>query len=225
MPNLTAKIKGTKEFKSALSGIQSLMEEVTFIANEDGINYMGLDPSGISFIDVNFPKDVFEEYKVDGETKLNIRSNEFLDVIKRAKVNDIITFSIIEHSGTLSIEWGAKKFGVRMLNLLEDARGGKRPTIEFETKAIMNSSDFADIVKDIGTVSEVAIPITVTGIATRKPAKGPAIPTSKSAFLFGMGSLLEIKAPNVPILKLGTIGGIGMKNGSDVLIPCFFEIK
>lgn len=162
MPNLTAKIKGTKEFKSALSGIQSLMEEVTFIANEDGINYMGLDPSGISFIDVNFPKDVFEEYKVDGETKLNIRSNEFLDVIKRAKVNDIITFSIIEHSGTLSIEWGAKKFGVRMLNLLEDARGGKRPTIEFEMKAIMNSSDFADIVKDVATVSEGTFVLTST---------------------------------------------------------------
>ncbi len=162
MPNLVAKIKGTKEFKSALSGIQSLMEEVTFIANEDGINYMGLDPSGISFIDVNFPKSVFEEYEIEGEIKLNIRSNELLDVIKRAKVNDIISFAVIENSGKLSVGWGTKKFQVRMLNLLEDARGGKRPNIEFETKAIMDSSTLADVVKDIGTVSEDTFVLTST---------------------------------------------------------------
>ncbi len=154
MSNLTATIKGTKEFKSALSGITSLMEEVTFIANQDGINYMGLDPSGISFIDVTFPREVFESYEVEGEIKLNIRSDELLNVIKRAKVNDSITFSIIENMATLSVGWGKKKFAIRMLNLLEDARGGKRPNIEFETKAIMDSSDFADIVKDVGTVSE-----------------------------------------------------------------------
>ena len=48
---------------------------------------------------------------------------------------------------------------------------------------------------------------------------------TKSAFLSDIGSLLEIKAPNVPILKPGTIGGIGIKNGREVSIPCFFETK
>ena len=57
---------------------------------------------------------------------------------------------------------------------------------------------------------ESLIPSIVTGMATRKPAKGPDIPTSNNAFLLGMGSLLEINAPNVPILKLGRIGGMGM---------------
>jgi len=78
---------------------------------------------------------------------------------------------------------------------------------------------------DIGTISEVAIPMAVTGIAMINPAKGPDIPTSNNAFLFGMGSLLEINAPNVPMLNPGKIGGMGIKNGRDVLIPCFFEVK
>ena len=60
-------------------------------------------------------------------------------------------------------------------------------------------------------ISDVAIPIIAIGSATRKPAKGPAIPISNNAFLLGIGSRLEIKAPNVPILKPGTIGGIGKK--------------
>ena len=72
------------------------------------------------------------------------------------------------------------------------------------------------IISVIGIKSEVINPIIVTGTATIKPAKGPEIPTSNKAFLLGIGSWLEISAPNVPILKPGRIGGIGIKKGSDV---------
>lgn len=77
---------------------------------------------------------------------------------------------------------------------------------------------------ETGTISDVISPTMVTGMAMINPTIGPAIPTSNNAFLFGMGSLLEINAPNVPMLNPGIIGGIGMKKGKDVIILCFFEM-
>ena len=50
-------------------------------------------------------------------------------------------------------------------------------------------------------------------MAINKPAIGPLAPTSNKAFRFGMGSLIEIKAPIVP--KGNNIGGIGRKNGKE----------
>lgn len=69
----------------------------------------------------------------------------------------------------------------------------------------------------IGIGFEVIRPMIVTGIATMNPARGPAIPTSNKVFLSGIGSWLDIKAPKVPILNPGSTGGIGMKNGNEVL--------
>ncbi len=37
---------------------------------------------------------------------------------------------------------------------------------------------------------------------TMKPASGPAIPMSKSAFRFGIGSRIRMKAPKVPGRRL-----------------------
>ncbi len=57
-------------------------------------------------------------------------------------------------------------------------------------------------------------PMMPKGSATSRPASGPATPISSRVFLFGMGSLSEMNAPNVPS------GGIeGMKNGSEAATP------
>ena len=49
------------------------------------------------------------------------------------------------------------------------------------------------------------------GTATRNPAIGPAIPMSNSIRLDGIGSLMRMNAPIVPVSRNGT----GMKNGRD----------
>ena len=62
-------------------------------------------------------------------------------------------------------------------------------------------------------------PRSVTGIATSKPAIGPLAPTSNKAFRFGIGSLIDMKAPIVP--SMNNIGGMGRKNGNEASRLCF----
>ena len=56
---------------------------------------------------------------------------------------------------------------------------------------------------------ESASPQNSTGIATRNPAIGPAMPMSNSACRERIGDLMRMTAPNVPISV-----GAGMKYGS-----------
>lgn len=83
------------------------------------------------------------------------------------------------------------------------------------------SSSFEILVS--GTMVEVITPYIVMGTATMKPAIGPAIPTSNSIFLFERGSLLDIRAPKVPMLN-PKIGGTGIKKGREVFMPCILEM-
>ena len=62
-------------------------------------------------------------------------------------------------------------------------------------------------------------PRRVTGIATSNPAIGPLAPTSNKALRFGIGSLIDMKAPIVP--RINKTGGIGKKNGSEASKLCF----
>ena len=47
-------------------------------------------------------------------------------------------------------------------------------------------------------------------MATIKPTNGPEAPISSNAFLSGIGSLIDMNAPSVPIIE-----GACIKNGSD----------
>jgi hypothetical protein len=57
----------------------------------------------------------------------------------------------------------------------------------------------------------MAIPASMAGTATTKPAIGPATPTSKRIGLVRMAPRMRMKAPSVPVKLLGK----GRKNGSD----------
>ena len=76
----------------------------------------------------------------------------------------------------------------------------------------------------VGIKEEKLMPINNTGIATKNPASGPAIPMSNKAFLLGMGSLIEITAPIVPKGRTG-FGGSGMKKGREAATLCLLDTK
>ena len=62
---------------------------------------------------------------------------------------------------------------------------------------------------EISTIVDSLIPIIRTGTVATIPAKGPAIPISKSALFVDMGDFIFMKAPKVPIGEIN--GGAGMK--------------
>ena len=65
-----------------------------------------------------------------------------------------------------------------------------------------------------GIIFEYAMPMANAGMTNRKPASGPAIPTSNSCRFVGIADRMRMKAPKVPISV-----GAGRKYGRLASIP------
>lgn len=143
-------IKATKELKTAISSIQGLIEEATFVVNKDGIKFRGLEPSHVRYLEVTFPKDRFTKFEIDDELKFTIKPNDFLEVVKRAKDGNEITIEVEKDNSPLSIHIEGKKHFV--LSLISIEHDAPIPHFKFQSKTIMEYSNFNDYVKDIAVV-------------------------------------------------------------------------
>ena len=145
-------MKATKEFKTCFSAIQALLEEATFDVTEEGIKFKGLEPSNVCFISVDFPKDKFVKYDCGGDTKFTVRTNEFLEIMKRAKNDEELTFEMDDKINALQIYIGGKKHYV--VPLLSMEKEAPKTNFKLQSKTTLNFADLSDYVKDIKVVAE-----------------------------------------------------------------------
>ena len=75
--------------------------------------------------------------------------------------------------------------------------------------------------EDFSKTSERLRPTNNEGIATKKPAIGPAAPIWMSADLLVIADFIFIKAPKVPIKNIN--GGAGIKYGYVASTLCLYE--
>lgn len=143
-------IKGSKEFKTGINLIQGIIDEATFNIDKDGLKFKGIDPSKICFVSVNYPSDKFIKFNCDEETKFTIRTNEFSDVIKRAKNNEEITLEMDQN--ILNIYLGGKKnFQIPLLAVESESPD---PKFKLQTKVHMKFGDLEAYIKDISVVAD-----------------------------------------------------------------------
>jgi len=146
----SATLRTTKEFKTAISSIQGLIEEATFFVNKDGMKFRGLEPSHVRYLEVTFPADRFLRFNVENELKFTIKPNDFLEVVKRAKDGDEITIEVENENSPLNVHIEGKKHFV--LSLISIEHDAPTPHFKFQSKTVMPYANFSDYVKDIAVV-------------------------------------------------------------------------
>lgn len=164
-----ATMRATKEFKTCLSAIQALLEEATFVVTSKGISFKGLEPSNVCYISVDFPKDKFTEYSCDEDTKFTVRTNEFLEIMKRAKSDEEFTLEMDDKVKALQIYIGDKKHYIVPLLIME--KEAPNPNFKLQSKISLKLADFVDYVKDIKVVADNFI-VETDGIKLKISGKG-----------------------------------------------------
>ena len=61
----TAQTNSANEWKIIVNAIAVLVEEASFEATPEGIEFRGMDPSHVAMIDLNWPNASFEKYECD----------------------------------------------------------------------------------------------------------------------------------------------------------------
>ncbi len=161
-------LKATKEFKSCLSAIQLIIEDATFEVTHEGMKCKGIEPSNICFMSVDLPKDKFVNYDCDEDSKFTVRTNELLEIVKRAKNDEEVTFEMDGKVNALQIYIGKKHY---VLPLLVMEKETPNPNFKLQSKTSLKFSDFVDCVKDIKVIADNFV-VETDGLKLKISGKG-----------------------------------------------------
>lgn len=122
---MTFKITSTAFGWKALSSIlPQFREQATFEVTKEGISFKLLDASRNSYMNMEWSKDKFKEFFVDGEShKVQFYTNDVEKIMKRFSADDVITISSTPKNTLLFEKVGTKtSFDLRLV--VESADSG-----------------------------------------------------------------------------------------------------
>ena len=149
-----AKTKSSTEWKLITNVISTLVEEASFEATVEGIQFRAMDPSHVAMVDLNWPNASFEKYECDKPFKLTLRIEELSKLIKRANQNNSISISAEnDEYMVVNIENGyKKKFQIR---LIESSYVPQQvPKLDLDSKIHMDKSIFDNTLIDVDAVAD-----------------------------------------------------------------------
>ena len=141
-------------YKLITNVISTLVEEASFEATVEGIQFRAMDPSHVAMVDLNWPNASFEKYECDKPFKLTLRIEELSKLIKRANQNNSISISAEnDEYMAVNIENGyKKKFQIR---LIESSYVPQQvPKLDLDSKIHMDKSIFDNTLIDVDAVAD-----------------------------------------------------------------------
>ena len=104
-----AALANSKVLTAIFNAISLLIEETHLNANPDGIKLNAMDDSHVAMLRATLPKDIFTDYKCDGDFKIGINVQDFIKILRRAKTNDEIELILAEDKNSLKIKMKSQK--------------------------------------------------------------------------------------------------------------------
>ena len=140
-------------WRDIVNTVSSIIEEAPFEVKEKGIYMRAMDPSHISMLDIEIPKEMFDEFSIDKEISLGIDMDEMRKIMYRAKPSDILVMNAEESKIHMTfIGESKRKFGLPIIDVLE--KRSKLPEIPFTATVKLNSDIFKDGIKDASVVAD-----------------------------------------------------------------------
>ena len=140
-------------FKTIFESVASIIDEVTLIADKDGLRMRALDKSHITFISLDFEYSLFDEYICDVPEKINIDADQFAKILKKCKTSDILKLSVDEGNLIVIFEGDAsRKFNIRLIDI--EYTPTEPPLVEHPVNLSIPSEVLKDALGDLSLFSE-----------------------------------------------------------------------
>ena len=155
------------EAKSFVEFVKSaqVIEEAVFRVNDDGLFMRSMDPSRVALLDLNIPRDDFEEFQVYEESTeyvLGLSMDNLYKFLRRGNKSDSLALKINEgdpssdgHSSTLKIRFEGdyvKTFEVPLRDVDIDEQ--EMPDLHHTVSMNISADIIQESVKDAGLVSD-----------------------------------------------------------------------
>lgn len=146
-------VSDVRVWRSVIDAISELIDEANFVASPEGMSLRAMDPSHVAMIEVNLPKDFFDEYECDEKFNVGINLDEFRKVLRRGSARDKMEIEV--SGGRINIVFSGRaqrSFSIPVIDIAGEELSS--PSIEFNVHARLVSDVFRDAIKDVGLVSD-----------------------------------------------------------------------
>ena len=151
-----AELSDSNILKTSFDAISSIVDEVQIQTDSEGMRLDALDRSHITFVHLELKSSLFDEYVCDVPEKINIDTDEFMRVLKRAKSQDRVLMSVDDNNFIITFEGDATRtFKIRLIDIEYD--NPVPPSIEHPTNFKVRFSILKDSINDIDIFSDKII--------------------------------------------------------------------
>ncbi|MBS7645815.1 MAG: proliferating cell nuclear antigen (pcna) [Candidatus Bathyarchaeia archaeon] len=150
-----AVISDAKLFRNLMSAVSTLVEEANFDLDPGGLKVRAMDPSHVAMVDLDLPKDAFQEYECSQYATVRLSLDGLIRLLKRAKPNETIeiTYNVETRKIELTVKDEVKKeFRISTLEAVEEK--APTPKIAFRAKVKMASTSLKEIIEDAQAIGD-----------------------------------------------------------------------
>lgn len=144
-------------FANTLEALSVIVDEATFMVDENGLRLRSMDPQRVAMVDFTWSKSMFEEFTVESSEAVKLCFNlpEMLKIVKRAGKEDKLELSRPQEKGKMAVLIVGKSSRAFTLMTLDPAEAEvPLPKIDFNAKAKLAAETMSSVLEDAQLASD-----------------------------------------------------------------------
>ncbi len=152
-----AKLKNIDLLRDGIAAIAEFIDETGLHIKEKGIEIVSADRAVVVVVDFMLSRNVFEEYALDGDRKIGMNLQNFLQILRRAAPNDSMTMQLEDNRLRMTFEGNSTRHFV--LPLIDISKDETPPLEKLQFSAFfkMNSDILSSGVEDAELVTDSVV--------------------------------------------------------------------
>ena len=145
-----------KELKNIIASTVAFLNEATFVAKEDGLHLLTVDPSRVAVIGLHFGLNSFLEYEANNE-RFTINLEDLKKILSKAKAKDTIVFELDNNNNKLIVSIKGRTTKKFILPLIETVEGEELktfPELDLPVFAELDAKTFKEIIESAKVISD-----------------------------------------------------------------------
>lgn len=187
-------LSNVEPFRNLVKALSVIVEEGGFRMDEEQVKLLAMDPSHVAMVDFELPKEFFDRYACEGESRLSLNMGEFLKFLDRVERDEQLRIRLDAEQARLELQCKrgrhTRRFSMPILEPMEEEVPS--PKIFFKSSARLLTQSLRRAVRDAALVSE-HVKVEIAADECRVSAAGD-MGSASSVWERGADDLLELRA-------------------------------
>ncbi len=142
-----------KYLKESITIISDLVNESRIKVTKEGMELVAMDPANVAMIVFKLLSSAFTEYAVEEDVEIAINLNNFKQILRRAKPNDVLTLELGDNKLKVQLKSeSTRTFHLPLIDIEEKEQ--KVPELTFPVKIETNALLLNEAIEDADIVAE-----------------------------------------------------------------------